>query len=188
MYIVKNVASYEIRLYELRISLKPNQQQDLDLICSRFIADQAGSLKESISKGEIRIVCRDGIGMKQAPFSHAPGSGTKEIIQEMRDLEKRVTDRTDTIIRKHIGQNKTLDASSVDTLNEAIKALQNLVGGVARPKETEEEPVPDGKVVDIQERVINRISKDAKSNIKSDDSKEKANIDKNIDELGDLLG
>lgn len=76
-------------------------------------------------------------------------------------------------------------------LQSAIKALQGIAttGSTEKTQHKQSEiAVPDDKVVDIQKRMIDRVSKDTKSNIKSSDSKEKSDINKNVDELGDLLG
>lgn len=191
MYIVKNVSSYEVRLADLRIALKPGQEQDLDLICSRFVADQSGSLKGAISRNEIKIMCRDGIHIKMKPFEHAAATKNDEVIQEMRELEKRINERQDALIRKNLAGGKQIDDETMGALQSAIKALQGIAttGSTEKPQQKQSEiAVPDDKVVDIQKRMIDRVSKDTKSNIKSSDSKEKSDINKNVDELGDLLG
>lgn len=197
MYIIKNVTTYEIPLADLRIALKPNQQQDLDLICSRSIAEQSGDLKGALVKGSIKIVNKDGMAISNK-FRLIPdlvnnstvssSNNQPEIIKEIRDLEKRINERQDLMMRKHMSSPKGLDEKTTENLNSVIEALKSLAGhsGSSQPGYQETE-IDDKKAVDIQERVINRVAKDSKGSIKSEESKEKASIDKNVDELGDLL-
>jgi hypothetical protein len=197
MYIVKNVSNIEVPIEDLRMSLKSNQQQDLDMICSRSIAEKSGDLRKAIAKGYIKIVFKDGtlIGNKVRVANSkkepqiVPPTDQSGVLNELRQLEKRLNERHDAIIKKHLTEAKGLDSKTTETLNAAIDALKSLAGQSKDVSvKNEDESIDESKAIDIQKRVINRVAKDSKGNIRSDDSKEKSNIDKNIDELGDLLG
>ena len=194
MYLVKNVTAYEIPLHDLRIALKANQQQDLDMICARTIAEQSGDLKQALIKGQIKIVNKDGMAIsnkfRAMPSSSKSSSNNPqpEVIQEIRDLEKRLNERHDLMMRKHMSEAKPLDEKTTETLNLAIEALKSLAGQAKALPAVQETQIDNGKAIDIQQRVINRVAKDSKGSIKTEESKEKSNINKNVDELGDLLG
>lgn len=195
MYLVRNITTYEIPLHDLRISLKANQQQDLDMICARTIAEQSGDLKQALIKGQIKIVNKDGMAISNkfkampTPSKNSVSNAPQpEVIQEIRELEKRLNERHDLMMRKHMSEAKPLDEKTTETLNLAIEALKSLAGQPKASSAVQETQIDNGKAVDIQQRVINRVSKDSKGSIKTEESKEKSNINKNVDELGDLLG
>lgn len=200
MYLIRNISKQELALGDLRLSLKSGQQIDLDTICPRYVAEQSPSLKIFVSKNLIKIVSKDGAGVIETIRETRiveKDNGHVEILKELKEQEKRLTERQDILIRKHLGEaTKTagLDPQSIAALQTAIAALQNIAGGnalgtapaVAKPQ-IEDDGIDEKQSIGIQKRTIERLSKNTQGNIKHEESKSKSNVDSNIDELGDLL-
>lgn len=196
MYLVRNTSTQEIALGDLRIALKPGQQIDLDMICSRYVAEQSPSLKVFLKKGMLRIASKDVPNVikevHEVRVVAAP-QNNEEILREMREQEKRLFDRQEALIRKHLADPSKggMDPKALEALQTAIAALQGLAAGgtVAKaPQRMEpQEGLEEGTAVEIQKRTVDRLSKNAKGTIRHEESKAASNVDKNIDELGNLL-
>ncbi len=195
MYIVQNVGRTSVDIPELKISLKPNQKIDLDMICSRFTSEQSGALRHFISKGSLRIVIKDS---PNTPFSFSENKTTaspvvdnKEILKKIEESEKRIKEQNEALIRKHLGKKAEIDEDSKKSLETAIKALQSLIPGLSlgnnTVKQESNDEIETEKTVDIHKRVIDRISKNTSGKIKTDDTKNSNNLDDKINELDDML-
>lgn len=198
MYLVRNISNQEIALGDLRIALKPGQQIDLDMICSRYVAEQSPSLRVFLKKSMLKIVSKDTptivkqVHVKEIVSEKQPAND--EILREMREQEKRLIERQELLIKKHLGEAAKggIDPKAMEALQAAIAALQGIAGSggaVAAPKQQKaEEEISEDTAVEIQKRTLDRLSKNAQGSIKHEESKGKSNVDSNIEELGDLLG
>lgn len=196
MYRVRNVSKQEIALGDLKIALRPGQEIDLDMICSRYIAEQSVSLKVFLKKSMLKIISKDTPGIikhtKEIIVTEKP-SNNEEILKELRDQEKRLIERQDLMIKKHLGEaTKGLDPKAMEALQSAIAALQNIVVPTAAKVEAKpveaQGPIGDKTAIEIQKRTLDRLSKNVSGKISHEESKSKSNVDSNIDELGDMLG
>lgn len=189
MFMIKNVSKTEIEINDLHISIQPNRSVDLDMICSRQSAIQSLNLRAAISKGIIKIVRKDGVEFLPKDKS------ASEIQKDMHDLEKRLTEKMNAQISKHI-KSGTEQQSNIDIngLTSAVEQLNNIakqLGSVqqVQQKQPSEEPsdMTNDKIVDIHQRAIGRMSKNVQGNIKHEETKSKSDVKKNIDELENLL-
>lgn len=196
MYIVENMTRYEIVLGDLRAVIRAGKREDLDRLAARYVVEQSPDLRIALKRGALRLVKKDN------PYDMTgvtkPSETTKEedkqpdqIVKAMQDMEKRLIERLNSQVSKHVGQ-QGLDENSVEKLNAAIQALQGLAGGgISVPKQSEAQDhkyeVEDEKVVDIHQRSIERLTKDAKSKIQHKEETSSSDADANISELEDLL-
>lgn len=194
MYIVRNVSKQEIALGDLRIALKSGQQLDLDMICSRYVAEQSPSLKTFVSRGMLKIITKDTPGVIKEIKTVTiieKDVRNEDIRREIRESEQRIVERQDAMLRKHLGDvsKKGLDQNSLEALQQAITALQQIAGSKSGPSQSEKESsIDDVKAVDIQTRTIDRLSKNTQGKIKSEETKSQSSVDGNIDELDKMLG
>lgn len=194
MYIVENVTRYEIALGDLRAIIRPGKKEDLDRFAARYIVEQSSDLKIALKRGALRIVNKDNPygfpePQKPAKIEKSSPDQSESIVKAMQEMERRLVERLNMQVEKHVGQ-KGLDDESINKLNEAIEAIKGIAGGsISAPskKDTQEYDVEDEKVVDIHERSINRLTKDAKSKIQHKEENKSSNADANISELEDLL-
>lgn len=193
MYWIRNISNQEIALNDLRIALKRGQEIDLDMICSRYFAEQSFSLKHFIKKSMLKIVSKDEPNLSKKIVHNERSASNDEIMKELREQEKRIIERQDALIKKHLGDaNKSgIDPKTMENLQTAIAAMQAIAqsgGSTAAPKsQNVTEAVEDGTAVEIQKRTLNRLSRGTQGNIKQNETKSTSNVDSNIDELGDLL-
>jgi len=202
LYLIKNISRGELALGDLRLSLRPGQQQDLDMIASRYVSEQSNCLRVAIKTGRIKIIKKDG-GIADIPKSKprkvirknkttivevSTPRDDEAILGEIKQLEKRMAERQDILVRKHLkgetGESK-INPEQVEALNAAIAALQGITGGFV-PKE-EEFHLADDQAVKIQEKTIERLTKEAKGTISHEEKITKSNVDSQIDELEELL-
>lgn len=193
MYVIRNVGAHEVALGDLRVTLRPNQKLDLDMICSRFIAERSPSLQLAIKKGIIRIVQKDGtdfrkIEPRQAdPVKTDDNVVTKEQLQEM---EKRMTDTLTSQLRKlsHKEEAPVIDPQSLAALAPLIEKLTQIVQGTPQSAPKKEEPEEiDEKLVDIHARSLDRMNRQVDGNIKHQEQIDQGNIDDRAKELDSLL-
>ena len=192
MYMIRNVGAHEVALGDLRVTLKSNQKIDLDMICSRFIAEHSPSLKLAIKKGIIRILQKDGAETRRVePRQIEPVKDdnivTKEQLQEM---EKRMTDTLTSQLRKLSQKEETsvVDPQSLAALAPLIEKLSQLVQGtpVANHKKEETEEI-DEKLVDIHTRALDRMNRQVDGNIKHQEQTDQGNVVDRANELDGLL-
>jgi hypothetical protein len=195
VYIVQNMTRHEIALGDLRAIIRPGKQEDLDRFADRYVVEQSKDLRIAFKRGALRLVRKDnpfgGVATDPKPATPVKES-QPDVMGALKEMEKRLTQRLDNQVEKHVGAGGGLDEDSVSKLNDAIAALQGLAqgggGAVAQPhQETEEYDVEDEKVVDIHERSINRLTKGAESKIQHKEETSKSDADANISELEDLL-
>lgn len=198
MYLVENVTRYEIALGDLRAIIKAGKREDLDRFAARYIVEQSTDLKMAMKRGALRLVKKDnpyGIAepQKQDKAERSSPDQSETLVKAIQDMEKRLIDRLNSQVEKHVGQ-RGLDDDSINKLNEAIEALKGIAGGAYSPaKQIEKEQiekeyeVEDERVVDIHERSINRLTKDAKSKIQHKEESKSSSADANISELEGLL-
>lgn len=198
MYLIRNISNQEIALGDLRIALKSGQQIDLDMICSRYVAEQSPSLKVFLKRSMLKIVSKDTpfagkqITVKEVHVTTPPAN--EEILKEMREQEKRLIERQEILIKKHLGDaaaKSGIDPKAMEALQSAIAALQGIAvsGGPQTVSKSSDagDAIEDGTAVEIQKRTLDRLSKNSQGSIKHEESKSKSNVDSNIEELGDLL-
>ena len=199
MYIVQNMTRHEIALGDLRAIIRPGKQEDLDRFADRYVVEQSKDLRIALKRGALRLVRKDnpfgGVATDPQPATPAPKAEPQpDVMGALKEMEKRLTQRLDNQVEKHVGSGG-LDEDSVSKLNDAIAALQGIAGGgglVAQPQQSDnssqqEYEVEDEKVVDIHERSINRLTKDAESNIQHKKEVGSSDAEANISELEDLL-
>lgn len=192
MFIVKNIIRSDVSIPELRITLSPGDQIDLDMISSRFYIDQSRTLKAMFRGNALKCVFKDdGQGTYQikteevyTPHSDLNVKTPSDVIDAVKQLEDKLSKRLDE---------KLTSQPQVDLnlLNQALTALQGIaakVGGQApQVEKSEDAKVEDSRIVNIHERTLDRLSSGTKSNVKHDEQTTDSNVTKNIQELEGLL-
>lgn len=198
MYIIKNISKQDLVLGDLRLSLRPGQQQDLDKISSRYVLEQSTSIKTGIKKRLIKVIRKD--SSTSPPTSEAittivEKDSNEEVMKEIKALKKDLINRQQAIARQQQTAIESagggLGGDAMGQLNQAIAALQSVAqggGGSVSEVKDDEFDLPDDKAVEVHKRTVNRLSKDTKGKITHSESRSNANVDSNIDELEDLLG
>lgn len=185
-------------LGDLRASIRAGKQTDLDRIAARYVIEQSKDLRLALKRGALRLVQKDNpFGDLTVSTKESNEGKPEEMMDALKQMEKRLIERLNAQVERHATGGKSqdttaLDPSSIDKLNAAIDALQRIAGNgggapVQQPQEEEISTDDDEKVVDIHQRSINRLTKGAKSNIAHKKESAESNVDKNIDELEDLL-
>mgnify|MGYP004414079371 CR=1 FL=1 len=196
MYIVENMTRHEIALGDLRAIIRPGKREDLDRFAARYVVEQSSDLRIALKRGALRLVRKDNPygtpepAAPSKPEKPAPDN-SEQIMKAMQEMEKRLVERLNNQVEKHVGQ-QGLDEDSVGKLNAAIEALRGIAGGgggttAATEAPSQEYEVEDEKVVDIHERSINRLTKGARSKIQHKEETQSSDADANISELEDLL-
>lgn len=200
MYIIQNVGKNEIALGDLRVTLRPQQKLDLDMICSRYVIEQSPSLRMAIKKGLIHILQKDDIMTSQVkrPVEQIKSSNDNVTKDELKEMEKRMTETLTAQMRKIADKEKnapSIDPESLAALAPLVQQLTNIVkqaGGPAtsastqKPQETNIEEVDD-KMVDIHTRSLNRMVKKVEGNIEHEEQKKQSDIADRASELEGLL-
>ena len=188
---------HEIALGDLRAIIRPGKREDLDRFAARYVVEQSSDLRIALKRGALRLVRKDNPYGNTEPSvpvkSEKPIQDNSEpIMKAMQDMEKRLIDRLNNQVEKHVGK-QGLDEDSVSKLNDAIDALRGITGNTSgaavsqSSSQDKEYDVEDEKIVDIHERSINRLTKGAKSKIQYKEETQSSGADANIDELEDLL-
>lgn len=187
---------HEIALGDLRATIKPSKQADLDHFAARYVVEQSRDLRIALKRGALRLVRKDNplghaetqpIAQKAKPVKTLDQSD--DVMKALRDMEKRLGARLDNQVEKKVSSSGGIDEESANMLKDAISSLQGLASGNISQKQdnTDEYEIEDEKAVDIHERSINRIVKGSESNINHSEEVGSSNADKNIDELEDML-
>jgi hypothetical protein len=108
-----------------------------------------------------------------------------DVINSIKQLEEKLTKRIDEKV------SHSQPAVDVNALNQALAALQNLTAivGNSQPQAQSQEAkdVDQGKLVDIQKRMVNRLAGNAESKVKHEEQTTDKDVTKNIQELEGLL-
>jgi hypothetical protein len=169
MFVVKNITKHDIDIPELRVTLSPGHTIDLDMISSRFYIEQARSLKSLFSSKLLVCLNKDSGSINMQPAAvladQPQQKSSEDVINSIKQLEEKLTKRIDEKV------SHSQPAVDVNALNQALAALQNLtaiVGGSQsqpqlQPQETKD--VDQNKLVDIQKRMVNRLSGNTESKV-----------------------
>lgn len=187
MFVVKNITKRELDIPELRVTLSPGHTIDLDMISSRFYIDQSRSLKSLFNSKSLLCLAKDsGVGSLQIKTNENIENditSTTDVLSSIKQLEEKLAKRID---EKVSNSHANVD---VNALNKALAALQNLVIANSQPQAQvqENKSVDDGKLVDIQKRMVNRLAGNAESKVKHEEQTTDKDVTKNIQELEGLL-
>lgn len=188
MFVVKNITRHDVDIPELRVTLSPGHTIDLDMISSRFYIEQARSLRSLFSSKSLLCLNKDSgsINMQPVTATDQPQQNSSmDVINSIKQLEEKLTKRIDEKV------SHSQPAVDVNALNQALAALQNLTAIVgnsqsqSQPQETKD--VDQGKLVDIQKRMVNRLAGNAESKVKHEEQTTDKDVTKNIQELEGLL-
>lgn len=196
MYIVQNMTRHEIALGDLRATIKPSKQADLDHFAARYVVEQSRDLRIALKRGALRLVRKDNplgnnetqpIAQKAKPVKTLDQSD--DVMKALRDMEKRLGARLDNQVEKQVSSSGGINEENANMLKNAIESLQDIASGNISQKQnnTAEYEIEDEKAVDIHERSINRIVKDTESNISHNEELGSSDADDNISELEDML-
>lgn len=188
MYLVKNVSKFDISIPDLRITLAPGDQIDLDMVASRFYIDQSSSLRRAFGPNGLKCVYKN--GGEPAPLPEAKLITTEvpvskndsvDVINAVKQLEEKLSKRLD----EKINSQPQID---MNLINQTLSALQSVVSQVSKPKEevVEQKEIDDPRIVDIHKRTLNRLSNNLESNVKHEEQTTDNNVTKNIQELENL--
>lgn len=197
MFIVKNISNQDVELPDLHIVLSSKDQIDLDMVTSRFHSEQSRSLKGAFRGGYLKVIVKDDHRgdyqiktdelARQQPIFITPPDPNKnqDVIAAVKQLEEKLAKRLDDKL-SNTPQQPQIDLTA---LTQALAVLQNLTNQAAKPAAPEKvEEASDERVVDIHKRTLDRLSKDAQSNVKHTEEKaDNSSVQRNIDELEGLL-
>jgi hypothetical protein len=197
MFIVKNVSNQDVELPDLHIVLSSKDQIDLDMVTSRFHSEQSRSLKGAFRGGYLKVIVKDDHRgdyqiktdelSRQQPIFITPPDPNKnqDVIEAVKQLEEKLAKRLDDKL-SNTPQQPQIDLAA---LTQALTVLQNLANQAVKPAATEKvEEASDERVVDIHKRTLDRLSKDAQSNVKhTEETADNSSVQRNIDELEGLL-
>mgnify|MGYP003473208947 FL=1 len=189
MYLVKNVSKFDISIPDLRITLAPGDQIDLDMVASRFYIDQSSSLRRAFGPNGLKCVYKNG-GGEASPLPEAKIATTEtpankndsvDVINAVKQLEEKLSKRLD----EKMSSQPQID---LNLLNQTLSALQGVVSQVSKPKEevVEQKEIDDPRIVDIHKRTLNRLSSNLESNVRHEEQTTDNNVTKNIQELENL--
>jgi len=188
MFVVKNITKHDVDIPELRVTLSPGHTIDLDMISSRFYIEQARSLRSLFSSKSLLCLNKDSgaINMQPAAAADQPQQNSSmDVINSIKQLEEKLTKRIDEKV------SHSQPAVDVNALNQALAALQNLTAIVgnsqSQVQSQEAKDVDQGKLVDIQKRMVNRLAGNAESKVKHEEQTTDKDVTKNIQELEGLL-
>ncbi len=188
MFVVKNITKHDVDIPELRVTLSPGHTIDLDMISSRFYIEQARSLRSLFSSKSLLCLNKDSGSINMQPSAIADQSqqnSSMDVINSIKQLEEKLTKRIDEKV------SHSQPAVDVNALNQALAALQNLTAIVGnsqpQPQNQEAKDVDQGKLVDIQKRMVNRLAGNAESKVKHEEQTTDKDVTKNIQELEGLL-
>jgi hypothetical protein len=192
MYIIKNITTNDVSIPDLRITLSPGDQIDLDMITSRFYIDQSSSLKGLFAAKKLKcLIKNDTSGMVQIKSAEAPANTDSyqdniSIIDTIKNLEQKLSKK----IEDKINSQQHIDGNA---LNQALVVMQGLLSQIAKNNPAEQKtttPVDDiseTKAVDINSRTINRLTNNVQSKVKHESQTTDNNVKDNIQELEGLL-
>lgn len=188
MFIVKNITTLDVDIPDLRITLAPNQKIDLDMVTSRFYIDQSGVLKNLLRTQKLQCIIKDsGISpVKKHEQPQAPQASQVDVLNAVKSLEAK--------IEKRISEKVATQQTNVDVvaLNQALTALQKLVGDGKVANQTsntqnEDTKIDDAKLVELQKKTVNRLVNKTEIKVNHDVQTGSSNVKENIKELEDLL-
>jgi len=189
MFVVKNITKHDVDIPELRVTLSPGHTIDLDMISSRFYIEQARSLRSLFSSKSLLCLNKDSGSINMQPTvamaDQPQQNSSMDVISSIKQLEEKLTKRIDEKV------SHSQPAVDVNALNQALAALQNLttiVGNAQpQPQSQEAKDVDQGKLVDIQKRMVNRLAGNTESKVKHEEQTTDKDVTKNIQELEGLL-
>lgn len=189
MFVVKNVTKHDIDIPELRVTLSSGHTIDLDMISSRFYIDQARSLRTLFAAKSLLCLNKDSGSINLSPVTTEEPSikqnSSTDVLNSIKQLEEKLTKRIDEKV------SNSQPAVDVNALNQALAVLQNLTTIVGnsqpQPQPQESKDVDQGKLVDIQKRMVNRLAGNAESKVNHEEQTTDKDVTKNIQELEGLL-
>jgi len=200
MYIVKNVTRHPVSISDLRAEIAPGKVEDLDRLSTRYRIDQSKDLNIAMRRGALKVLKKDDPNAPSRLMEPSTNNITineqdnVEVIKEMQKMEKRIVERVNAQVQKAEATPQQLDPQAVEALQAAIDSLKGMVGNgggqVAQSMDkanTVETEIPNDVAVDIHQRTIDRLSKGSTGSIKQQETSGSSDVDKNIDELGDIL-
>ena len=190
MFVVKNITKHDVDIPELRVTLSPGHTIDLDMISSRFYIEQARSLRSLFSSKSLLCLNKDSGSINMQPVANVDQpqqNSSMDVINSIKQLEEKLTKRIDEKV------SHSQPAVDVNALNQALAALQNLTvivgNSQSQPQSQSQETkdVDQGKLVDIQKRMVNRLAGNTESKVKHEEQTTDKDVTKNIQELEGLL-
>lgn len=180
MYIVKNIFGGTVMLNDIDIRLKPDEKVDLDALCDRDRLEKSTQLKRAIDKGFIEIL------EKSSMISPVP---------QPVDFEARMEEALMRHMDKMVAQPSTGDqgiaGDLVKKLDDLIDTLKNSGGKFAGVNASNEEldisEEDEGKMVDIQTRVLKRLREKVTGSVAAQRGTSDSNVDEQADEISKYL-
>ena len=192
MYIIKNISVHDVTIPELRITLSPNEKIDLDMVTSRFYIEQSRNLKAMLRCDKLKCIVKDDgsvtVKIPDMPqfIEDVDQTSPVNVMDAVKELEEKLAKRLEEKVANAQPQ------VDMNAFNQALAALQNLVGGIKSPVNSPQpqektDDVDNKKLVDIQKRTLNRLVNKAESNVKHEEQTTDKDVRRNVSELEGLL-
>lgn len=192
MYIIKNISVHDVTIPELRITLSPNEKIDLDMVTSRFYIEQSRNLKAMLRCDKLKCIVKDDgsvtVKIPDMPqfIEDVEQTNPVNVMDAVKELEEKLAKRLEEKVANAQPQ------VDMNAFNQALAALQNLVGGIKSPVNSPQpqekiDDVDNKKLVDIQKRTLNRLVNKAESNVKHEEQTTDKDVRRNVSELEGLL-
>jgi len=196
MFFIVNKTKSIITISDLKLSLGPHQAIDLDRIISRNKTENSKFLKKAVARGKISIKRKDEVNNSTKIEMNFDGIDKNDMNDIRKEIKKELKEGIKEISDEIKGQNtKDNNAVSKEDLKEIMTQMmnmmqQNQVQSQNITKENEEEvQIDDNTLSDIHSRAVKKITKNSEmKSINYKEEKIKDDINKNIDELENLLG
>lgn len=177
--------------------LGKGEQVDVDMVCSRYIAEQSAILKQNIRSGALRVIMKDDhrgtVQIKTAEYAPPPPpmvhkQDNSDVIDAVKQLEAKLEKRLEEKVTAAQQQQPQIDPALLSQALAAIQGLVNQAGKAVPSKEENPSEEVSERVVDIHKRTLDRLAGNAQSNVKhTEQISDNSSVQKNIDELEGLL-
>ena len=185
MYKIRNITLGKVILGDLGIVFNHGEEKDLDQIFSRTQIDWSQNLKAAIHYGKLSVPLKDDPEPAATTTFFMPP--TEVTPDHLSDMEKRIKSHLEQYMKT---QNPKASAPGPEVQQKLDAILNLLAQGGAAPQATtgETETVEDDdKLIDIQMRALQRITKNAEGQIAAKEERKDSSVSDRADELEGLL-
>lgn len=188
MYKVRNITNGKVILGDIGIVFNHGEEKDLDKVLPRVQIERSQNLKAAIHYGKLSLPLKDDIepaAPATTTFFMPPAEVTPD---HLSDMEQRIKAHLEQYMKK---QSPTPNTSPTPEVQQKLDAIIKLLAQgtptqTTSPGETETVE-DDDKLVDIQMRALQRITKNAEGQIAAKEEKKDSSVSDRADELEGLL-